>query len=272
MKKKVLIFSLILLYLLSCNPKGKPWSRKDLMKYFDDEKVVELVLAANKGDIKKIDELVKKGVDVNYKGKKDVTPLFAQISSLNLQGFKRLLEHGADPNIPAEDGSSVMWYVACGGEVSKETLPMLKLCLEHNGNPNWVYRKEGRDEKGFERFEDGRPILCAAILYNDYPLEAVKILLDAGADINIKDKMGQNALWYARCGGHYDVLYYLLKRGADYLAKDNYGKNFIWSLEEYPNMAAGGSKKELERQRIWKKKVIEFLKEKGIEVHLKYPD
>lgn len=240
------------------------------MEYFSDNKVVDLVLAANKGDIKKIDQLVQKGVDVNYKGKKNITPLYAQLSSLNVAGFQRLLEYGADPNIPTEDGSSVIWYTAVGGEKSVELLPLLKLCLEHKGDPNWVFQRKGRDPKGFESGDDGMPLLCAAVKYNNCALKAIKLLLDAGANINIKDKDGHNALWYAT-SGHYDILFYLLQAGADYTAKDNYGKNFIWSLERFPTQA-NGDEKEMAKQRWWKKKVIAFLKEKGIEVHLKYPD
>jgi len=261
---------MFLLPLISCEAKGKPWSKKDLMEYFADNKVVDLVLAANKGDIKKIDELVQQGVDVNYKGKKNITPLYAQMTSLNNAGFQRLLENGANPNIPIEDGSSVIWYCAFGGEISVELLPMLKLCLQHKGDPNWVYHKKGRDPKGFESGEDGVPLLCIAVMHNEQRIEAMKLLLDAGADINIKDKNGNNALWYA-AGGHYEILLYLLQAGADYTAKGNYGKNFIWDLEQSPTVSFG-DEKDMAKQKEWKRKVIAFLKEKGIEVHLKYPD
>ena len=270
LKRVVALSLLILLPVVSFNAKGKPISisKKELREYFADEKVVELILAANKGDIKKIDSLVSQGADVNYIGKDNVTPLIAAFSSLNIKGFKRLLEHGANPNIATSEGESVIWFAAMGGEISKETLPFLELCLQHGGDPNWVFRK--RYEDGVNHFDDGRPLFAAVIMYNEKAMEALKLLLNAGADINIKDKNGDNALFYA-ASGHYDILLYLLQNGIDYTAKDNYGNNFIWSLERFPTIA-NGDDKEMAKQREWKKKVIEWLKEKGIEVHLKYPD
>ena len=269
LKRVVALSLLILLPVVSFNAKGKPISNKDLREYFADEKVVELILAANKGDIKKIDLLVSQGADVNYIGKDSLTPLMAAFSSLNLQGFKRLLEHGANPNVATSEGDSVIWMTATGGDISKEALPFLELCLQHGGDPNWVFHKLYKEE-GATHFDDGRPLIAAVILYNEKAKEALKLLLNAGADINTKDKNGNNALWSA-AQGHYDILMFLLEEGADYTATNNTGKNFIWSLERFPTIA-NGDEKEMAKQKEWKRKVIAFLKEKGIEVHLKYPD
>ncbi|HNQ77983.1 MAG TPA: ankyrin repeat domain-containing protein [Acidobacteriota bacterium] len=268
LKRVVALSLLILLPVVSFNAKGKPISKKELREYFADEKVVELILAANKGDIKKIDSLVSQGADVNYIGKDNVTPLIAAFSSLNIKGFKRLLEHGANPNIATSEGESVIWFAAMGGEISKETLPFLELCLQHGGDPNWVFRK--RYEDGVNHFDDGRPLIAAVIMYNERAMEALKLLLNSGADINMKDKDGNNALWHA-AGGHYEILLYLLQAGADYAANNNYGRSFIWDLEKSPTISFG-DEKDMAQQKEWKKKVIAFLKEKGIEVHLKYPD
>lgn len=269
MLRRLFVLSLlILLPVVSFNAKGKPISRKELREYFADEKVVELILAANKGDIKKIDALVTQGADVNYIGKDRLTPLIAAFSSLNIKGFKRLLEHGANPNIATSEGESVIWFAAMGGEISKETLPFLELCLQHGGDPNWVFHK--RYEDGINHADDGRPLFAAVIMYNEKAMEALKLLLNAGADINIKDKDGSNPLEYA-AGGHYDILLFLLQSGANYTVKNNYGTNFIWDLEQFPTVAFGDDK-EMAKQKEWKKKVIAFLKEKGIEIHLKYPD
>ena len=209
------------------------------------------------------------GADVNYVGKDNITPLFATLSSLNLQGFKRLLEHGADPNIATSKGDSVIWLVAMGGDTSQETLPMLDLCLQHGADPNWVFHKKYQ-EPNHTHFDDGRPLIIALIMHNELAIEALKLLLNAGADINIKDENGNNALWYA-ASGHYEILLFLLQRGADYKSLNPRGRNFIGNLEESPTVSFG-DEKDMAKQKEWKRKVIAFLKEKGIEVHLKYPD
>jgi ankyrin repeat protein len=43
----------------------------------------------------------------------------------------------------------------------------------------------------------------------------VKLLIGNGADINIEDKYGQTALFYAIREGHIDVVEYLISQGAD---------------------------------------------------------
>ncbi len=46
-----------------------------------------------------MDQLIADGVDVNAKGKDNVTPLFWAFFDNKLPRFKKLLEHGADPNV-----------------------------------------------------------------------------------------------------------------------------------------------------------------------------
>ena len=46
-------------------------------------------------------------------------------------------------------------------------------------------------------------------------LEIVKLLIDSGADINVKDKKGRTALRYAVKNGHLEVVKYLIDKGAD---------------------------------------------------------
>jgi hypothetical protein len=258
----------LMLPFLSCDAKGMHWNKKDIRKYFSDEKVVNLILAACKGDVKKIDELIAHGADVNSKGKDNITPLYAVFSSLNLKGFQRLLERGANPNVMTSDGDSVMWLVAMGGDISEETYPMLQLCLQHGGDPNWTTPK--KDPIDYLAPQDGMPLICSVLIYNEKPIEVLKLLLDAGADIDAKDIRGETALFHC-LPDNYDVAYFLLKKGADYAIKDISGNTFAYAIEQCPVGSFKGDK-EIAEQKQWRKKVIEFLKEKGIEVHLKYPD
>lgn len=203
------------------------------------------------------------------------------MSSLNLGGFKKLLENGADPNVPTDDGPSVIWYAAYGGELSEVMLKRLELCLQHGGNPNWIYHHK-RADTIVEDSNDGRSLAAAAIIFNSHPIEVLKMLLDAGADINIKDHEGQTPLFNAVLLSRYDIAFFLLQRGADFAIKsktptmtDNgtepLDKTFVFFMESNPVFSIRGER-DLNIQREYRQKVIAFLKEKGIEVHLKYPD
>lgn len=265
MKIKIVMIILLMMPFFSCEAKGKILSKKELKKYFKEEKVIELIMAASRGDVAKIDRFVAQGADVNCKGKDNLTPLFCVALSLNIPGFKRLLEHGADPNIPMTNGDSVIWWLTYGSK-PEELIDMLKLALQHGGNPNWTFHND--PQKKVIRVNEGEPLIVTAVA-SDQAIEKIKLLLDAGADINAKDNKGFNALW-AAVPQHYDVAYFLLQAGADYTAKNNSGKNFIWSMETFPASSFRG-KKDLEKQREYRQKVIEFLRQKGIVVQLKNP-
>ncbi|HNQ78279.1 MAG TPA: ankyrin repeat domain-containing protein [Acidobacteriota bacterium] len=242
------------------------WSKKELRKYFNDDKIINLVSAASTGNIKAIEKLIAQGVDVNFMGKENVTPLYAMLPSLNLAGFQCLLEHGANPNIPVSSGDSVIWWLTAA-DMPGEPIEMLKLSLKYGGNPNWAFHNNPNSET--IRVNEGEPLIISAVK-SKYSVDKIKILLDAGANINAKDKNGFTAL-HCCVPQKYDVALFLLKAGADYMVKNNYGNSFINNMEEFPVCSFEGDSGLL-AQKQWRNKVIDFIKEKGIEVHLKYPD
>eukprot|EP00929_Paragymnodinium_shiwhaense_P105374 TRINITY_DN70359_c0_g1_i1.p1 TRINITY_DN70359_c0_g1~~TRINITY_DN70359_c0_g1_i1.p1 ORF type:complete len:216 (-),score=50.95 TRINITY_DN70359_c0_g1_i1:197-844(-) len=61
-------------------------------------------------------------------------------------------------------------------------------------------------------------------------LEAVKLLLDAQANVSSEDEDGLQALHFAAQAGAYDVGRLLVERGADPLAQDDFGSSAIEML------------------------------------------
>ena len=204
---------------------------------FPDPKARALAKAAGAGNIKKIEQLVNAGVSVNSKGTNDATPLFWAMSNFN--GFKRLLELGADPNVVFGDGGSVMhWAVTAKDE------RILKAALEHGGNPNL---KAGQSE--------GTPLFEALSMGT----KVVDTLLDAGADINSKDKDEDTPVMIAAGSGRFEIVYQLLERGADYRIKNRNGRD----LADRVASKRGLLKPESESAK-WMEKVIEWLQGKGV--------
>lgn len=201
---------------------------------FTDEKVVTLVKAAVDGKAAQVAELASGGADVNAIGTRGVTPLLWTLKAKNAVGFEALLKAGADPNrVPPEFGYSAMWVVAGADDPQ-----FLRIALRYGGNPN--HPENGRISE--------TPLFLAA---GEGRMENVRMLLDAGANINAHDRFDATAANKATALGRFQVVAYLLERGFNHdlpgLAKR------VGISHVPPNSEA----------QHWKDRVIEMLKARG---------
>ena len=88
-------------------------------------------------------------------------------------------------------------------------------------------------EKGAEVNYDSTIALHVACGYQ--PRAVVGLLLDAGADVNARGKLGYTALHRAVLGSNYDTARFLLERGADANAKSEHGENPLDLLPRPPD-------------------------------------
>jgi ankyrin len=77
------------------------------------------------------------------------------------------------------------------------------------------------------------PLLYAS---RDGRMDSVRMLLDAGAEINGRDANDITPLLAAITNNHPDVARYLIDRGADITARDWYGRTPLWAAVETRNM------------------------------------
>ena len=208
---------------------------------FPDESVRALAIAAAKGRVETVEELVNSGVDVNSSGTQGATPLFWAMS--NYKGFKKLLELGADPNVIYGDGGTIMHWA-----VQMKDNRFLEAALEHGGNPNIVAKGMLEDTPIFRALSQG--------------IEKVEILLDAGANIDARNKFGTTPVMTA-ASGRFGLVLYLLERGADYKIKNNAG----WTLANIVADKAGMLIPKAELERL---KVVEWLESRGVAVEKKH--
>ena len=199
-------------------------------------KPVSLFDAIAKGDLKKIESLLKRGVNPNIRDKDGQTPLHkaaygghvavaklllehgadihardnANWTPLHEAAYKGhvdvvrlLLEHGADPNAKGKDGVTPLHTAAFNGHVN-----VARLLLEHGANPNT------QDKDGIT------PLHFAA--FNGH-VDVVKLLLERGADPNIQNENGWTPLHWAAFNGHVNVARLLLEHGANPNAQDKDG-------------------------------------------------
>ncbi len=218
-----------------------------------------LVRGAENGDMKLVQEALKKKADVNYKNIYGNTAL---MSAANLYMTKLLLNNGADPDIQNNNGYTALMFAA---SLSRETI--VKLLLESGASLDLTnqYGQTALDiakkekyksledliKKEYEKREKFRqnvhkeitdkyllPDLANIVLeYANYSKQKdpsnqlllkgaqdnniilVQKALQDGADVNYKDKNGLTALMLAQG----DILKLLLKNGANLNIQNNQG-------------------------------------------------
>jgi ankyrin repeat protein len=174
------------------------------------KRIAELTTAADKGDAEAIKKLVNDGVNVNSRISGGVTPLMHCLMQRNKEGFRALLENGADPNVIMQNGRTVMHVAAM------EDSLYLQEALAHGGDPDLL-------NKG-NRSSPGRTPLFEAVAIHtsvrdpislSHP-ENVRLLIASGADVNHKNDKGTTPLSLAAECGQYEAMFMLLEAGADF--------------------------------------------------------
>jgi ankyrin repeat protein len=212
---------------------------------FRDQQVRKLARAAEIGNIKKIEELVAEGADVNYQGTGGATPLFWALRNSSLEGFDKLLVLGADPNIIFADGSVIHWAAR-----HKNTM-FLQKALSHGGNPNLVAGSL-----------DETPLFKTIGAKGSNNRAAMILLLERGANINAVT--GGEHFFGMSLGGktpvmvaadiiRFDLVYELLNLGADYNLKDDSGRSLIDRINAFNGRFSDGSaqKEHLKNVRVF---------------------
>jgi uncharacterized protein len=265
MKNMILILNLALL--ISCTNRDTIVDKDKLLGYdyrlFQQTPVWKLTKAVwdeNTDEMKKIVQEEK--VDVNYQEDKyGKTLLMLTIVNRQLKSCKSLIELGANPNIPDKfDGSSAMIEAAEVEEYSKDNTEFLKLLLAYDGNPNFVEVGKRREDNSTRN----TPLIAACGDINEVvsPIYKVKLLVEAGADVNYMNEFKTTALTTAAIHDHYDVVFYLLENGADYQVPifDREGKSiYLWDYLREVLFPLDSKKYNQKMQ------VVNFLKRKGID-------
>lgn len=217
---KKLISIILLFSLTSCYNQETPVDKSKLLgmdyRLFQSTPAWELAKAVNAGDIKKIkEEVIKKKVPVDYlESRFGNTLLMMAIYNSEYESVKTLLELGANPNRHDTYKGETAVIVAAGNDDPK----YLKLVLEFKGDPNSI-ENVFSDPNG--KMDQSRySALTKAVLpslMGKKNLENVKLLVEAGADINYTKKgIIQSALAVALIQDQMDVAMYLIEKGADY--------------------------------------------------------
>ena len=169
-----------------------------LDRMFPDRRVRGLAAAAGRGRLVRVDELLASGVDPNARGTSGATPLFWAFRKRNLDGFVRLLQGGADPNLVMGISDTTIMHEA----TLPDDLRFLEAALAHGGDPD---AREGNMQ--------WTPLFESAMNAAG-DVRALKMLIAAGADLEAQDEYGNTVAMVA--SKRPDMLLELMVHGADY--------------------------------------------------------
>jgi ankyrin repeat protein len=138
--------------------------------------------------------LLKAGVSPNVADADGVPALMAATLFADADTVELLLSRGADPNRTGPGGATALMWAA--PDVEK-----VRRLLNHGANVN-------------ARSETDRTALLVAASY-PATVNALRLLLDRGADLRAEDRGGSTALSLAIRSASVDVVQFLVERGLD---------------------------------------------------------
>jgi hypothetical protein len=205
------------------------WKADD---FFADPGAISLCEAIEAKDLAAIARLANSGVNVNARGRGNMTPLLWAFP-VGEDVFAKLLDLGADPNVRLTERVWPLLFEKDASVMSASASPLvlepgpthesyfgrvpmenyLRLVLEHGGNPN---------------AEDA--IGRTPLFYAHTP-ESIAELLRFGADIEHRDRTGFTALYSEIAGRSSGGALALLKAGADYRIAEHKGWDVVLRLE-----------------------------------------
>jgi len=205
--------------------------------------ITPLFMACTNGSAKMIAALVASGADANSTKAGGTTALMIAAESGSVDAVQALLDHGADVNrVEAARGQTALMFAAASGRDA-----VIRLLAAHHADLNIgdrvvalartkygdisedpsekkpATRAGGREGDGAVALEDrvqGASSMggMTALLFaaRQGHLDAVRALLDAGADVNKPSQSEKTSpLLMAVINGHYDVAKLLLDHGAN---------------------------------------------------------
>jgi ankyrin repeat protein len=200
--------------------------------------------AVHAGDGVLVDLLLEAGAEVSAENRYGVQPLMLAAANGAVDLVVRLLSSGADPHAAMPGGETVLMTAARAGPADP-----VRALLEHGANPNarehsgqtalmWAAARNNaaamavliargaeldtrtpRHESATSRSYFSSPPATGftALLFavRAGQLDATRVLLDAGADVDDTLSDGQSALVVAAANANWALASYLLDRGAD---------------------------------------------------------
>ncbi|KAF4549045.1 Ankyrin repeat-containing protein 10 [Elsinoe fawcettii] len=182
------------------NSVGKP-------QYYDDHAITVLAQACTLDDPGIVGILLKAGADVNKQSiihRHSEYPMHTAARSGPEETITMLRLHGANVNEQVKDGWSALHCAAREGNERN----VRALLSQNDADPSIAL------------VNGSQPIHSAAV---GDSVGCIKALLEAGVDVNVRNRTGRTPLHWAAESGSVKAVKFLLKNGADWVAEEEAG-------------------------------------------------
>ena len=143
--------------------------------------------------------LLEKGADPDVRGFAGKTALYWAVERGYNDVVNQLLEHGASPNVANTAGQTPLMEASKNGNAD-----VVRALVSHNADLNAREGDEGLPGTLDVSAGTGMTPLMLAVVGNQFSV--AKILLQAGADISLRNRGGNDALDLAEKGGNSDMI------------------------------------------------------------------
>ena len=246
--------------------------------------VTPLYVAADQGNAAIIRRLVAAGADANGTDISGDTVLMAAVRAGNADAVRALLDVGAQVNTaePQVGHTALMWAVREDRSALVALLigrgASLEMKTRTGGKPAVRPPGAGGGSHGVGIVRGGVPpqgeqppapggMTALSFAAREGRLEAARLLLDAGADVNAADANDISPLVMAITNRHTAVASLLLTRGANPNAADSWGRSPLWAAVDMRNLDLDSRTLENGVERGPVLELIEALIAKGADVN-----
>lgn len=227
---RILLVSLVLVSLFGCS-KSKDDLIKELSALNFQFNADDFARSAAEGDQKALGLFLAAGFDINKPNTAGYTGLMVAAERGRPDIVKSLLDHKADPNVAGRDGSTALMLAAENNQPE-----IVKLLISRGADPNrqdnngWTavlkaaYQGHAKCIEvlaSHSKLELDRALLVATLMEKK---DAVKALLDNGAEVDFRASDGRTPLILAAGKGNKDLVEVLLQAGADPSLTDQGGQ------------------------------------------------
>jgi ankyrin repeat protein len=189
----------------------------------------QMLVAADNGDLHSVAQLLEKGADIEARGRYDSTALMMAAERGDLDMVKFLLDKGADASARDKSDETALVQATRSGNIEMLELLLQKTTdLRSKNNALFAAAESGAVVIHMEDAGPKPSNGSAATAASESPwLKTVRLLLDGGADLQARREDRSTPLLTAAAYAHTEIFIFLLERGADINARDKYGNNAL---------------------------------------------